>query len=295
MDAKWDRPDDFSERYGPWALIAGGSEGTGEAFARRIAGAGINLVLLARRQAPLDSLAADLQQEYAVDVRTVSIDLTDYDAAEQTAELTAGLDVGLVVFNAGATVRFDRFIDWPLEDLTALVRMNCLTTTALAHFFGPRLVARGRGGFVLIGSMAGFAGSAHQSVYNASKAFDWVFAEGLWRELGSHGVDALAVVLGATDTPAHRRMGADLSAHNPMDPSDVAHEALANLHNGPTYIVGEQNRAALGFLLSSDRGAVVSLVSDASAQIGGSENPPMAPRLDRPAPGGGLHPAAACD
>ncbi len=273
----WELPTDFSDRYGPWALIAGGSEGTGEAFARRLASEGINLVLLARRQVPLDSLAADIQAEHNVEVRTASVDLGDADAAATAAELTEDLDVGLVIFNAGATIRFNYFPEWPEEDLLALVNMNCRTTTLMAHRFAPRLIERGRGGFVMIGSVAGFAGSTHQSVYNASKAYDWVFAEGLWRELGIYGVDAIAMVIGATDTPSHRRMGADLSAHSPMDASDVADEALANLQNGPTYVVGEHNRAAADFILTSqNRGAIVSSMSESSAGIAGDEMLPMA-------------------
>ncbi|MCY4133798.1 MAG: hypothetical protein OXG30_02645 [bacterium] len=64
-------------------------------------------------------------------------------------------------------------------------------------------------------------------------------------------------------------MGADLSAHSPMDASDVADEALANLHNGPTYVVGEHNQAAADFILTSqNRGAIVSSMSESSAGIG---------------------------
>ena len=275
----WELSADFSDRYGPWALIAGGSEGTGEAFARRLAREGINVALLARRQGPLDELAADIQSQHGVEVRTASVDLGDADAAAIAAELTDDLDVGLVIFNAGATIRFSYFADWTEEDLLALVNMNCRSTTLFAHRFAPRLIERGRGGFVMVGSVAGFAGSTHQSVYNASKAYDWVFAEGLWRELGIYGVDAIAMVIGATDTPSHRRMGADLSAHNPMEASDVADEALANLHNGPTYVVGEHNRAASEFILTPhNRGAIVSSMSESSAGIAGDEILPMMPR-----------------
>lgn len=275
----WELPADFSERYGPWALIAGGSEGTGEAFARRLAAEGINLVLLARRQDPLDSLAGDIQAKHNVEVRTASVDLSSADAAATAAKLAEDLDVGLVIFNAGATIRFDYFTNWTEEDLLTLVNMNCRSTTLFAHRFAPRLIQRGRGGFVLVGSVAGFAGSTHQSVYNASKAYDWVFAEGLWRELGIYGVDAIAMVIGATDTPSHRRMGADLSAHNPMSSTDVADEALANLHSGPTYVVGEHNRAATDFILSPhNRGALVSSMSESSAGIAGDEMLPMAAR-----------------
>ena len=263
----WDAPEGFVERYGPWALIAGASEGTGAAFARRLAEQGINLVLVARRIGPLDALASELESEHGIETRSASVDLTSLDAPARLAELAAGLDVGMVLFNAGATTRFDTFDDWPSADVAAMINMNCHTVALAAHHFVPGLRRRGRGAIVLIGSMAGFAGSSHHSIYNASKAFDWVLAEGLWQELGSSGVDALILVLGATDTPSHQRMGVDFSGQTVMDPDDVAVEGLSNLSRGPVYIVGEHNRAILNYILTSDRGSVVSAMSAASAGL----------------------------
>ena len=266
-DSSWSLPDGFAERYGPWALITGGSEGTGAAFARRLAEQGINLVLVARRRGPLDALAAEVASDHGVAVRTASVDLADLDAATRLAEVTSDLDVGMVLFNAGATTRWETFDDWPSADVAAMVAMNCYTVALAAHHFAPRMRARGRGAIVLIGSMAGFAGSSHHTVYNASKAFDWVLAEGLWKELGGDGVDALILVLGATDTPSHQRMGVDFGDQAVMDPDEVAVEGLANLQQGPVYIVGEHNRAIFDFVLTSDRASLVSAMSEASARI----------------------------
>lgn len=266
-DGSWVLPAGFAERYGPWALITGGSEGTGAAFARRLAQQGINLVLVARRSGPLDALAAVVTSDYGVDVRTASVDLTDLDATARLADLTADLDVGMVLFNAGATTRWQAFGDWPSGDVAGMIVMNCYTVALAAHHFAPRMQLRGSGAIVFIGSMAGFAGSTHHSIYNASKAFDWVLAEGLWKELGNDGVDALILVLGATDTPSHQRMGVDFGNQTVMDPDDVAVEGLANLQQGPVYIVGDHNRAIFDFLLTSDRASLVTAMSEASALI----------------------------
>lgn len=263
-------PNGFAERYGPWALISGGSEGTGAAFAQLLAEQGINLLLVARRHGPLEALAAQLRAEHGIEVRSASVDLTALDAYSSLAELTDDLDIGIAIFNAGATTRFDFFTDWPADAIAAMVVMNCYTVALAAHHFAASMKSRGTGAIVLVGSMAGFAGSSHQSIYNASKAFDWVLAEGLWQELRSDGVDALVLVLGATNTESHQRMGVDFSGQTVMEPADVAAEGLANLDQGPVYIVGEHNQAILDYILNSDRGAVVSAMSAASAQIASS-------------------------
>lgn len=82
--------------YGPWAVIAGGSEGVGAEFARLLAEAGVNLVLIARKPGPLQDTAQRCR-EIGVDVRTVATDLLDPTAVEQITGATAGLDVGLLI------------------------------------------------------------------------------------------------------------------------------------------------------------------------------------------------------
>jgi short-subunit dehydrogenase len=97
------------------------------------------------------------------------------------------------------------------------------------------MAARGRGGIVLIGSMAGFAGSPATSVYNAAKAFSRIFAEGLWYELGAFGVDVVELVVGAMRTPAMERRGMTFGPDT-AEPAAVAEEALDGLGNGPVVV-----------------------------------------------------------
>jgi short-subunit dehydrogenase len=102
------------------------------------------------------------------------------------------------------------------------------------HHFGHLMVRRGRGGIVLVGSNAAWAGTAGLAMYGASKAFQLVMAESLWAEFRPHGVDVLSMVLGATDTPAFRRMLDGRPLQGAADSDEVAHEMLDSLASGPT-------------------------------------------------------------
>jgi short-subunit dehydrogenase len=232
----------FRERYGPWALVAGASEGIGEAFARRLADEGLHLLLVARREGPLDQLAADLRAAHGVEVRTAALDLGRPDLAEVAAGLVAGLEVGLLVHVAAASA-IGPFLDRPLEAQLRVLDVNCRSPLVLAHLLGAPMARRGRGGLLLVASLAGGQGNPLLASYAASKAFEIVLAEGLWAELRARGVDVLACRAGATRTPGY-------AASRPrgevplMEPDEVAKTALAALPRGPTAVTGALNRTA---------------------------------------------------
>ena len=230
------------EKYGPWAMVLGASEGIGEAFVRQIAAAGVNVVLVSRRQSVLDALAASLPN--TVQHRTLAVDLTADDAVDQLIAATDDIEVGLVVYNAGADTMAVKFHDRSLDEVMHLVKLNVVTPTKLCHQIGAQMRARKRGGIILLGSMAGLAGTGWVATYSATKAYDQMLAEGLWRELKADGVDVMVLVAGATATPAHDRMGAKVTKeYPPMDPADVAREGLAALGSGPLHVAGDANRA----------------------------------------------------
>jgi len=222
---------DFADRYGPWAVIAGGSDGVGASLARLLGDRGVNVVLVARRQEALDETAASVVTE----TRTVVLDLSQTEAAEELASATADLDVGLLVYNAGADPHMSRFLDQPADVWHALLARNCTTVLSAAHHYGGRMLERGRGGIAMITSGAAWAGGSHLAVYGATKAFDLLLAESLWAELGPLGIDVLAMVLGPTDTPAFRQILGDRVFGDLADPDDVARDLLDNLANGPTF------------------------------------------------------------
>ena len=131
--------------------------------------------------------------------------------------------------------------------------MNVLTTMRLAHHFGQAMTARGRGGILLVGSGACYGGLGGISVYAGAKAFVMCFGEGLWAELRHHGVDVLNLILGRTDTPAHRNLLESKGASIPDDmaqPDHVAEVGLAQLPHGPIYNWGQSNDIA-GFAPNS--------------------------------------------
>jgi len=251
----------FKERYGPWAVIVGGSEGVGASFARKLAERGLNLVLLARKPGPLAELAAALRTECAVEIRTASIDVTAVDLLEQVERLTGDLDVGLLIYNAGSVVPRS-FLDSPLEDAIHTLRLNPIGQVTLCHHFGRALRARGRGGIILVGSLSGCAGGGGTAVYSGAKAFTQRFGEALWAALRPCGVDVLALVIGATRTPFMERAGLDLD-HPDMpaaDPDDVAQLGLDEIANGPVRVPAhlEETFRALNTL---PRGAAAELMT----------------------------------
>ena len=222
---------EFAQKYGPWAVVAGASEGIGASVARLLGARGVNVVLVSRRQAALDEVAATVPTE----TRTVVIDLETPDAVATLAAATADLEIGLLIYNAGADPYMSRFLDKPADVWQAMVTRNCTSVLGTAHHFGERMVGRGRGGIVIVTSGAAWAGGSHLVTYGATKAFDLLFGEALWAELGPLGVDVLAMVLGMTDTPAFRRLVNGREIEGMADPDDVALDMLDNLANGPTF------------------------------------------------------------
>jgi short-subunit dehydrogenase len=230
----------FIEKYGPWAVIAGASEGTGRAFARQIAAAGVNCILIARREAPLLELAATLRAESGVECITASIDLAGPDASERIAEVVGAREVGLYISNAGSDPNGSFFLDQDVEAWVDLVNRNVLTSLRCSHYFGRAMRARGRGGIILVGSGACYGSGPNLAVYSGSKAFELCFSEGLWAELAPHGVDVLSLVMTTTDTPALHELLAKKGLAPPpnlMAPEAVAKAGLERLPYGPVHNV----------------------------------------------------------
>jgi short-subunit dehydrogenase len=260
----------LAQKYGPWALIAGGSEGIGASFARKIAQQGVNLVLLARKPQPLEEVAQQIRQTAKVQVRAASIDLSAADLGDRVRELTADIEVGMVVYNAGAESKMVPFLDRPMDELMRVISVNVTGPTMMLHELAGKMRERRRGAIIVVGSMAGFAGGSRMAVYTAGKAFEQMLTETLWWELKPFGIDVLMLVAGTTKTPAMARMGLNLEGGGQpvMQPDDVAQEGLDNLGNGPTWIAGEHNRAAAKFMCTADRKAAVEMVSSSADAMG---------------------------
>ena len=249
----------LADHYGPRAVIAGASEGIGEALAHRLAEAGIDLVLIARSEARLRAVAADVEARHGRDVRVLPLDLTDPGMHRAVAESCRDLEVGLMVYAAGSVNRTLDFTDDPYEASLRQVELNCIGPMGLARALSPAMLARGRGGIVMVASMAALAGAAQIAVYSAVKAFQVNFGEGLWAEMSPRGVDVCTAVLGQTWTPALERQGVTYDPETDMLAVDAADEIIANIANGPTYVVGARNQA-IAARVWPDRRALVQMI-----------------------------------
>ncbi|MGA9676364.1 MAG: SDR family NAD(P)-dependent oxidoreductase [Mycobacterium sp.] len=268
----------FASKYGPWALVAGASDGLGAAFATGLAERGVNVVLLARRQEVLDQVAAEIESRTAAQTRTLALDLARPDAAAAIAEATGDLEIGFLVYCAGADPNYQPFLSNSIAAAEAMVQRNCTVPMQLCHHFAQAMVQRGSGGIVIFGSGAGLAGGPNMVAYGASKAFDMVFAEALWSELHDNGVDVLGLILGKTNTPALREIEhsrGQIGSRDEVPPGaaavdDVIAEAFENLTNGPTLFVGEAMRAAEQLTSSLTRKQTVELFAQMAVAAMGS-------------------------
>jgi short-subunit dehydrogenase len=226
----------FAEKYGPYALVAGGSYGLGGAFAEGIARRGLNVVIVARTKVTLEATATRLRDAYGVDVKTIAADLADVDNVKKRVG-ALGVDIGLLVYNA-AHVPIGPFADTAEEDLAAAADVNVRAPLLLTKLLSTPMIQRGRGGIVLMSSLAGGQGSPNLATYAATKAFNTILAEGLWGELAPLGVDVLVCTAGAILTPGYEQAESAKPAAGALSASAVAEQTLGALGNGPVVVPG---------------------------------------------------------
>ena len=244
---------DFKNRYGPVALVTGASSGIGWGFAEELATRGFDLVLVARRTDRLAELSEQLETRHGTRSAICDADLSQPTAPAELHRLVAGRDIGLVVSNAGFSVRgLHETLD--PDELTEMLTVNCHAPLHLARLFLPALKARGRGGFIMVSSIEALIGCPMSAAYAAMKALVLHLAEGLYAEAQGSGVDILACCPGATATEAGLRAGVDMSQlANVQQPRDVAISTLDNLAIGPAYFPNAAYKAQFDQLLSLPR------------------------------------------
>jgi short-subunit dehydrogenase len=254
----------LNDRFGPWAVVTGASDGIGRAMARQLAAAGLNLVLVARRRQRLEALGAELAAGCGITVRPLAIDLARPEGPERLLAATAELDVGLLVAAAGFGSA-GRFLEADRENQLAMVDLNCRAVAALAHGFGRRLVARGRGALVLFSSLLAFQGVPMAANYAATKAYVQSLAEGLRQELAPAGVRVLVAAPGPVHTGFAAR--AAMRLKQAQLPEEVAATTLAALGRGGTVRPGVRSRLLGGLLLLLPREVRVRLMGRVMAGL----------------------------
>jgi short-subunit dehydrogenase len=222
--------------YGRWAVVTGASSGIGRAFAEHLAAAGLDLVLAARSTDRLRSLGAALSETYGVAHRVVTVDLGVPGGAAALIEATDGLDVGMLVSNAG-TGRPGRFLDQDLDELHRRLTLNTTAHLDLVHAFGRRFVARGRGGIVLMSALGAQYGLPNMAHDGAAKAYVHSLGEALHRELRDADVDVMVALPGNVDTPVLDALGLDRAAMpvRPLPAAAAVREMVAALQRGRSW------------------------------------------------------------
>lgn len=230
----------LKEKYGPYALIAGGSDGLGFAYAAAAARRGLNLVLIARQEERLNAAAARLKAAYSIDVITIAADMADIEHV--TEQIRAhSVSIGLLIYNA-AYAPIGLFEQTDEEQLSLAVAVNVKAPLLLAKLLAGPMIARKRGGIVLMSSLAGAQGSPSIATYAATKSFNAILAEGLWKELKPHGIDVVASCAGAILTPGYQKAEKTKPAPGTLEADQVAEQTLKSLGKGPIVIPGVVNK-----------------------------------------------------
>ena len=232
-----------------WAVVAGGSDGLGAAWARSAAALGLNVVLIARRSGPLEKLAAALRAEWGINVETITLDLAKMTAQDvEQRILTPDRDVRLLVYNAAHTGPVGDFLLGTFEQSAVAVDVNVRGVLLLTHAFARKMDAAGtRGGVVLMSSLSGVVGSAFISGYAATKSYITTLGRGLFVELRPRGIDVLSCVAGATTTPTYLKTLGDVKTRKTyieQSAEEVVLECLASLGREPSVETGALNKFA---------------------------------------------------
>ncbi len=230
----------FVKQYGPWSVITGASSGIGAQYARVLASIGLNVVIVARRKSKLNALASSITSTTAVEVKVVVADLSSSNGLSILKSETSGLEVGLLVNNAG---REDsgRFLDSSLDDAKSIIALNCQAPMQLTHHFAQQMKHKRMGGIIFMSSLVAYQGVPFVSNYAGTKAYNLIFGESIGAELERHNIDVLISTPGFTATElAEDWSFADVPI-KPLDPSFVARTTIKALGKKRVVVPGRIN------------------------------------------------------
>lgn len=223
-----------------WGVITGASSGIGAEFARQLAARGMHLVLVARREELMRSLAEELHRLHGTRTEVIAMDLTVENSIQQIASRVeqAGIEIDLLVNSAGFGM-VGEILETDSLRIRQMLRLNIEALTALTYHFLPAMIQRNRGGVLNVASLAAFQPVAYMGAYAASKAYVLHFSEALHAELSETGVVVMALCPGVTQTDFFDVAGATgwLQKHSSQTPEEVVRKAIVTMDKGRQYVV----------------------------------------------------------
>jgi len=218
----------FKEKYGSWSLVTGASSGIGQQYVKLIANEGLNIVLIARSEDKLLALKKELVSKYNIDIKIIVADLTSINGLEKVKKETIGLEIGLLVNNAGREDS-NHFLKIPTTKHLETIDLNIKAPLLLTHHFGEKMTERKRGGIIMMSSIVAFQGVPYIANYAATKSYNLIFSEGIAAEFKKHNIDVLVVTPGFTKTNLANRYEFSGTPFKPLAPNFVANQALKKL------------------------------------------------------------------
>ncbi len=241
----------MSEWKNKTALITGASYGIGEAFARRLATDGANLILTARSVERLEALAEGLRSQFKVEVTVIAADLAQTAAWQKLFDETEGRgqQVDLLINNAGFGAVGD-FADLPLDRQLEMIQVNVSALVSLSHLFLQPMLRRGNGAVIQLASTAAFQGVPYFATYAATKSFILTFSEALWAECQPLGVRVLAVCPGPTGTHFQAVAGTERTKRpvKMQTPEEVVEAGLKALAANRSVVISGFGNSAMVFI-----------------------------------------------
>jgi hypothetical protein len=247
-----------------YALVTGGTSGIGYELAKLFAKDGYNLVIVARSEAELTKTAAELENQFGIQVVTLTRNLFDYNNAFAVhKEVKArDLDVEILVNNAGHGL-YGKFKDTDIDKELDIIKLNVCSVVVLTKLFLKDMLKRGSGKILNTSSIASKAPGPWQSIYHGTKAFVQSFTEAVRSEVKDEGITITALLPGATDTDFFRKAGMESSKivqdkEKLADPADVAKDGYEALMAGKDMVVsGFKNKmqVAMDAITSDEKAA----------------------------------------
>lgn len=238
------------EKYGEWGVVLGATEGVGEAFCKKLAEGGMNLVMVGRREELLKEKGEKFREEYGVDYKVVRADLSCPDeACEAVFSATEVLDLGFMSYVA-CLHHFGKFQNTSLADHEKMVNVNVISFLRMFHHFMTIFAAQDRGAVINVSSMTGVSSSPWNAEYGAGKAYILKLTEAVACECEKTGVDVEVCTLGTTLTPTAMKnfpkgpVGEQV-VKLALTPDEVADEAFEKLGRELSIITGERNKKSV--------------------------------------------------